>query len=259
MSGQPAPLRRLLPPGGTASAADVAEDLAALGRERAQAAERPYLALNMVSTADGRVTVGGRSGALSSRADRELFHALRGVVDAVLVGAGTARAERYGRMVRDARGRARRRRRGLAIEPLACIVSASLQLPPDLPLLRESAARVVVLTSSPGRVAGAAAQVEYLRTAAHGRVDLAAGLRELHDGYGVRTLLCEGGPHLNAQLLGAGLVDELFLSLAPKLAGGDRGEPRIVIGAELAPPVALELIGALESQALLLLRYRVVS
>lgn len=258
MSGQTAPLRRLLPRGKSATPAEVAEDLAARGRKVAASGERPYVALNMIATADGRATLSGRSGPLSSRGDRQLFHALRGVVDAVLVGAGTARAERYGRIVRDARGRAQRRRRGLTIEPLACIVTASLNLPPDMPLLAEPAARVAILTCSPGHVQGAAAQVEYLRTGGDGRVDVAAGLRELRAGRDVELLLCEGGPHLNANLLAAGLVDELFLSLAPKLAGGAADHLRIVTGTELAPTLQLELIGALESESLLLLRYRVL-
>jgi riboflavin biosynthesis pyrimidine reductase len=74
----------------------------------------------------------------------------------------------------------------------------------------------------------------------------------------VRTLLCEGGPHLNAQLLAAGLVDELFLCLAPLLAGGDpvAGEAlRILAGIDLDPPVELRLIGTLESDSHLFLRY----
>jgi riboflavin biosynthesis pyrimidine reductase len=79
-------------------------------------------------------------------------------------------------------------------------------------------------------------------------------------------LLCEGGPHLIAQLLAAGLVDELFLSLSPQLVGGDDldGNPahpealRILAGPELSPPVELELLSALESESHLFLRYRVV-
>ena len=74
-------------------------------------------------------------------------------------------------------------------------------------------------------------------------------------------MLCEGGPHLNAQLLAAGLVDELFLSLGPLLAGGGGpGEAlRIIAGADLDPPVRLELLGVLESESQLFLRYAVRS
>ncbi len=110
---------------------------------------RPLVLLNMASTTDGRATVGGRSGPIGNRADRELFHALRATVDAVLVGAGTVRAERYGRLVRDEAHRRLRAARGLAEEPLACLVSASLALAPDIPLLADPAARIAVLTPSP--------------------------------------------------------------------------------------------------------------
>ncbi len=261
---------------------------------------RPLLLLNMVCTADGRATLGGRSGPIGNRADRELFHALRTAVDAVLVGAGTVRAERYGGLVRDEAPRRLRRARGLAEEPLACIVSASLDLAPDIPLLADPAARIAVLTPSPaGELPGStapaggrsrstapaherprstapagerskstapagersegAAPVEYIRAARDGQLDLPAALAELHTRLGVRTVLCEGGPGLNGQLLAAGLVDELFLSLAPKLAGGaDPGAAlRIVSGPELDPPLELELLDVLESDSQLMLHYRV--
>jgi riboflavin-specific deaminase-like protein len=222
---------------------------------------RPRVFLNMVSTTDGRATLGGRSGPIGNRADRELFHALRTAVDAVLVGAGTVRAEHYRRLVRDEGARRLRRERGLAEEPLACIVSASLALSPDaVPLLADPGARVVLVTpSATGELPTGAVPIEYVRAARAGGLDLPAALAELHARWGVRTVLCEGGPHLNGALLEAGLVDELFLSLAPKLAGGaDHGaSPRIVGGPELDPPVALALGDVLESESNLLLRYRV--
>jgi riboflavin-specific deaminase-like protein len=224
------------------------------------AGERPRVFLNMACTADGRATLGGRSGPIGNRADRELFHALRASVDAVLVGAGTVRAERYRRLVRDEAQRRLRHDRGLAEEPLACIVSASLTLSPEtVPLLADPAARVVIITPSPvGELPGATP--EYVRAAREGQLDLQAALAELHARWGVRTVLCEGGPHLNSALLTAGLVDDLFLSLAPKLGGGDNqgASLRIVSGPEFDPPVALELRDALESESNLLLRYRVV-
>jgi riboflavin-specific deaminase-like protein len=223
--------------------------------------ERARVLLNMVSTADGRATVHGRSGPIGNRADRELFHALRTAVDAVLVGAGTVRAERYHALVREQSGRQLRRDRGLAPEPFACIVTASLSLPPDIPLLADPGARVVIVTPSADLLPDPAhpAQIEYVRAARDGLLDLPAALAELRARLGIRTLLCEGGPHLNGELLAAGLVDELFLSLAPKLAGGEEltESPRIVRGPELDPPVELELLTALESESNLLLRYRV--
>lgn len=223
--------------------------------------DRPYLVLNMVSTADGRATMAGRSGGIGNEADRGLFHALRSVVDGVMVGAGTARVEHYGRIIRQQERRALRQQRGLAPEPLACIVSGALRLMPEqIPLLAEAEARVAIITASEAEIpAGCAAKVEYVRCARDGALDLRGAMAALRRRLEVRTLLCEGGPHLNVQLLRAGLVDELFLSLAPTLTGGDEAGQslRILAGGELDPPVEMELAGALESGGHLFLRYRV--
>jgi riboflavin-specific deaminase-like protein len=252
-------LERLLPPGVPAGPEEIVGDLGYRDRVAAPA-RRPYLILNMVSTVDGRASIGGRSGPLGDPADRELFRALRTAVDAVMVGAGTVRTERYRRIIPDAPSRRSRRERGLSEEPLACIVSDRLDLPADLPLLSDPAARVVVITSSAASLPATGAQIDYVRAQRDGRLDLRAALAELRERFAAATVLCEGGPHLNSQLLVAGLVDELFLSLSPKLAGGDRrsGETlRILAGAELEPPVELELAGALRSGSRLFLRYAV--
>lgn len=260
-SATPPIVRRLLPPGAPTTIEELLRELRFEERraegEPEQAPARPYVLLNMVSTLDGRASIDGRSGGIGNRADRELFHGLRTAVDAVLVGAGTARTERYRRLIRDVSGRAARHARGLAEEPLACVVSARLELSGEIPLLADPAAHVAILTPSRESLPKLGAQIEYVRAERDGRLDLAAALTELHERFGVRTLLGEGGPHLNAQLLAAGLVDELFLSLSPMLAGGgDGGEVlRILAGLELSPPVRMELLGALESESHLFLRY----
>jgi riboflavin-specific deaminase-like protein len=257
--------RRLLPPGADTDAGEIVAglDLPARARAPAQAdRNRPYLILNMASTLDGRASLDGRSGSIGNRADRELFHALRADVDAVMAGAGTVRAERYGRIIADERVRQARVERGLTAEPLALVVSGRVSLAPDTPLLGEPQARVVIVTPSAASLPETAAQVDYVRAERDGELDLAAAMRELHERLGVRTLLCEGGPHLNAQLLLAGLLDELFLSLAPKLAGGEdaTGEAlRILAGAAFAEPAELELLAALENESHLFLRYAVRS
>ncbi len=255
-------LTRLLPPGAPTTATELVRELGLWEPPAASAAgERPRVLLNMVSTADGRATLGGRSGAISSPADRELFHALRTPADAVLVGAGTMRAERYGRLIRDPARRALRRERGLSEEPLACVVSGRLELDPEIPLLAERNSRVVVLTPAPGELPPTSCHVEYVRAARNGRLDLPAALAELRARHGVRLVLCEGGPHLACELLVAGVLDELFLSLSPKLAGGGMegaAALRILAGAELDPAVELQLRGALENASHLFLRYAVV-
>jgi riboflavin-specific deaminase-like protein len=243
-------LRRLLPP---APDTTIDEFVAALAHER-RGGQRPHLLLNMIATADGRATLQGRTASLGNRADRELFHALRSHADAVMAGAGTVRAERYGRMVRDPETRRRRTAGGRAEEPLAVIVSNSLALDPALPLLSAPEARVVVLTGSDGELAPCAATVDYVRAPRDGGVDLPRALAELRARFAVDVLLCEGGPRLNGELLQAGAVDELFLSVAPKLAGGTEAL-RIVHGTELSPPVEMELLSLVESEAHLFLRY----
>jgi riboflavin biosynthesis pyrimidine reductase len=258
-------LRRLLPPGEPGAASEIVEDLQL--RERAAApSRRPFLMLNMVSTADGRATIAGRSGPIGGRADRELFHGLRSAVDAVMVGAGTLRAERYGRIIPQEPRRRLRVERGLSDEPLACVVSARLELPVDIPLLAEPAAHVAILTASEASLPKSAARVDYVRAQHDGELDMRAALEELRERFSVRTLLCEGGPHLGSQLLAAGLVDELFLSLSPQLAGGAKlagGEEtmgeglRILAGRELEPPARLELLAVLESDSEVFLRYGV--
>lgn len=212
--------------------------------------DRPYLVLNMVTTADGRATISGRSGPIGNEADQDLFHALRTRVDAVMVGAGTLRAEKYGRLVRKPERREARVRAGLEPDPLAVIVSGRLDLPDDLPLLHEPDQEVVVATFSDRELPGSA--IRYLRFK-DGVVDIPRLLAILR-GRGVRSVLCEGGPTLNAELLRAGGVDELFHCLAPKLAG-EPDAPTMVTGV-LHEPAEMELVSLLENQSHLFARFR---
>ncbi len=254
-------LKRLLPAGSAATIEQVVDELQLMVAARNETRQRPYLLLNMIATTDGRATLSGRSGPLGGRADKELLYGLRTAVDAVMAGAGTVRAERYGQLIRDDRGRQIRRDRGLAEEPLACIVSGRLALDSGIPLLAESGTRVAILTPSEASLPqDCRAEISYVRSACDGQLDLPGAMAELYERLGVRTLLCEGGPHLNAQLLAHGLVDELFLTLSPKLAGGDAVSEtlRIVSGPEFDPPLELALAAALEHDSYLFLRYRVV-
>jgi riboflavin-specific deaminase-like protein len=212
--------------------------------------DRPYLIVNMVSSLDGKATIEWRTKGLSTELDRELFHRLRTQVDAVMVGAGTVRAERYGRMTKNEELRAARTDDGLAADPVAVVVSARLDLPADLPLLNEPEQRVVIATHSDATLPELGDQVVYERTGEDLQL-LMARLREEHR---VRSVLCEGGPTLNASLLPAGLVDELFLAIAPALAGS-AGSLSIVNRALLAQPVDLDLRWLLESEGQLFARY----
>jgi riboflavin-specific deaminase-like protein len=255
-------LRRVFP---DEARVDAAESISALNLGELAPPERPYLVLNMVASADGKGTVGRRTRALGNDADRVVFHHLRTQVDAVLVGAGTVRLERYGRMIKWPELREKREREGLAPDPLALVVSARLDLAPDLPLLADPESLVTVLTSSQLELAEAAARVEYLRPPPEAlepgtdpggapRFRLRPLLERLRGEHGVRSVLCEGGPTLNADLFAEGVVDELFLCVAPLVTGG--AAPTIVAGEGLPEPAQMEIVWAYESEDHLLLRYR---
>jgi riboflavin-specific deaminase-like protein len=212
----------------------------------------PYLVLNMVSTLDGKATIDWRTKGLSTELDRQLFHHLRAQADAVMVGAGTARTERYGRMAKSEELRDKRQREGLARDPLAVVISGRLDLPADLPLLSEPEQTVLIATASDAVLPGVGDQVEYARVGD----DLPLLMARLREEYGIRSVLCEGGPTLNSFLLAAGLVDELFLTLHPKLAGG-AAALTIVAGRELVEPVELSLLSVAEGEGDLFTRWRV--
>jgi len=218
----------------------VAEETATLDLASRAHADRPYVVTNFVISVDGRATIGGRSGPIGSEADTAMLVALRTRVDALMIGAGTMRAERYGRAIADPAKRARREREGLAPDPLMVLVSGNLDLPWDAPLFTEGGGEVVILTASEADVPATATSVEVRRF--EGRVDLAAALAQLRAERGVRALLCEGGPILHAELVEAGLVDELLVTRAPKLVGG--AGPGLVTGLAEGDR-ALELVSLL--------------
>jgi riboflavin-specific deaminase-like protein len=211
---------------------------------------RPYLALNMVSSLDGKAAIDWRTKGLSTELDRQLFHHLRTQADAVMVGAGTLRAERYGRVTKTEELRDKRVAEGLARDPLAVIVSGRLDLPADLPILNDPAQRVVIATASDASLPGLGPQVEYARVAD----DLPLLMARLREDHGVRSVLCEGGPTLNSHLLAAGLVDELFLTLNPKLVGG-AAALTIAAGRELVDPAELALVSVAEGDGDLFTRW----
>jgi riboflavin biosynthesis pyrimidine reductase len=157
-------------------------------------------------------------------------------------------------MIRDAEARRRRVERGLDPEPLACVVTRSGELPHDIPLFEdeEAASRVVVFTTPH---AEAPAQLDTVRIDPT-ELTLLTVMKRLHTDYGVRSLLCEGGPTLFGSLVHEQLIDELFLTLAPRLAGGGTA-PTIATGSELTEPSELSIAWLLECEGSLFLRFRV--
>jgi riboflavin-specific deaminase-like protein len=215
-------------------------------RERAPE-ERPFVYLNMIATLDGRAALDGHTNDLGGDDDLQLLLELRTLADAVLIGTGTLAAEGYDRLIRSPDRRARRRADGLAEDPLAVLISRSLDLPWEAGLFRAAEQPILVYTGSD---AEPRQPVEVVRlddpTPAAALADLRAR--------GIRALLSESGPRLNRALLAQGLVDELFLTLAPVITGDDE-EPAIVAGGRLPDLAHAELRWVLRSGSELFLRY----
>jgi riboflavin biosynthesis pyrimidine reductase len=205
----------------------------------------PHVRVNFVASADGAVTVDGRSGGLGSDADRRVFGTLRRLADVVLVGAGTVRTENY--------GGARKPTRGRATPPPIAVVTGSADLDPAARLFTDTQVAPIVLTgpaAPPDRLRAlqaAGADVAVLDPLSPAAVLAELGRRGLH------RVLCEGGPRLFGDLVAADLVDELCLTVAPVLAAGEAG--RIAVGPAGSAPRPLRLAGVLEEDGALLLRY----
>lgn len=244
-------LRRIHPDGALVSPEQALAELRLTGRALP---DRPYVVANFVVTLDGRAAVGGKSGPIGGQADRAVFHALRSEVDAVLAGTGTLAAERYGRIVPDAEARSRRERSGLAGEPLAVVITRSGTVPWDIPLFAESAQRAWVISGEPVEPPADVAAKTTVVLAEREADVLATALGRLRTELGIRTLLCEGGPTMLSALVARGALDELFLTVAPLLAGGGVA-PTITRGPEPPQPAEMQLAWALEHEGELLLRY----
>lgn len=245
--------RQLLP---EPAQVDVAELLASMKLEELCGEERPWVVANFIASVDGRAAFQGRSGALGDPADRFMFHGLREHVDAVLAGTRTLGTERYGRLIHDPEARRRRTEAGRAPEPLVCVVTRSGDVPADIPLFAEPEARIVVFTAAALELPNANAQLELVRLDP-GELTMITVLRRLRADYGVRSLLCEGGPTVFSALVQERCADELFLTLAPKLVGGGM-EPSITSGPELQELQRMQVVWSLEHDGSLYLRYRLL-
>jgi riboflavin biosynthesis pyrimidine reductase len=230
--------------------------LAELYRDAA-AQNRPWLQANMVSSADGASALSGRSGGLSGLADRMVFAVLRSLADVIMVGAATARAERYKPVTPGEVWT--RLRAGRPATPAIAVVTGRLDLDPHSALLASAPpdARTIVLTASSApadrRTAAGSAGADVVQ-AGRDRVDPAAALAALAE-RGYRHVLTEGGPALLGQFAAAGLVDELCLTVSPVLALGSAGRIVRQVADEPAGPAALRLAHVLADDGYLMCRY----
>jgi riboflavin biosynthesis pyrimidine reductase len=236
------------------------ETLAALYRDEPPLAapDRPWLRANMIASADGAAHIGSQSGALGGPADRMLFWVLRSLADVILVGAGTARTERYHPVSATQVWPALRA--GKPPAPAIAVVSYSLDLDPCSRLLTDAAAyaQTIVVTPATAPADRAAVLAEKAKVLVCGQdnVDLGAAVTAL-GGMGYRHILVEGGPRLLGELVEAGLLDELCLTTSPVLVAGPAG--RIVTspdaGPRSAPAASLSLAHVLADDGFLLSRY----
>ena len=190
------------------------------------------LRVNFVTSLDGAVAVDGRSAGLSGDADKAVFRLLRRECDALLVGAGTFRAENYRPLTLDTERRAWRIDHGLAPYPRLVVASRSLRLPATHPALADAPVRPIVLTASMEPADELESVAGIVRAAG-----LTIGLQRLR-AMGLTNILCEGGPYLFGELSKADLVDELCLTVSPLLAGPGAG--RITAG-DVHPPRHMRL------------------
>jgi riboflavin biosynthesis pyrimidine reductase len=197
-----------------------------------------FVRCNMISSFDGAVTVAGRSGALGGPADRRVFNTLRSLTDVILVGAGTMRAEGYGPA------------QGPDPAPIA-VVTKSCDFDWSSGFFTDAVARPIIITTdeSKSRRAGADDVADVI-VAGDVAVDFGVALAALHD-RGFVSVLLEGGPRLNADIVAAGLLDELCLTLSPRLVAGDG--PRVLAG-ELPQPLDVDVVHLLEEDGYLFSR-----
>lgn len=217
-----------------------------------------HLTIVCAASLDGKLAPADRGPVtFPSRADRAHLFALRDQADALLVGAGTLRAEDPPLLPTPER-RAARARAGLRPDPVRVPVSRGLNVPlagralaarPDAPVVHLAPQSAPAVAQAAARAAGHALSL-------HGddALDLPAALAALGLEHGVQRALCEGGGALNAALLAADLVDELWLTVCPVLLGG-AAAPTLVDGPGLTAIKRARLLELRRVEDELFLRY----
>jgi riboflavin biosynthesis pyrimidine reductase len=216
---------------------------------------RPSVRLNMIVSIDGGTSWNGVSGALGGPADKSLFATMRSLTDLVLVASGTMQAEQYGPAVLPPAIQSARRERGQTPVPPIAVVTLSANFNWDSPFFTAATERPIVITGAAADAANVkrASEVADVIIAGEEEVDLRQALDELGK-RGTRTVLAEGGPTLNGELVRVGLLDELCVTLSPLLASGDA--KRIVAGSTLDELAPLCIRSICEEDDYLFCRYR---
>jgi riboflavin-specific deaminase-like protein len=213
-------------------------------------AQLPFMLVNMAMTADGKIATANRAvTSFGSARDHEHLLELRATADAVLAGARTVDSEKVNLGPGAAKFRRRRLRRGLAEYNLRVVASGGGSLDPRAEIFRHRFSPVIVLATQQAAKKNLAALrtvADDLKICGARAIDFTAALRWLRAKWNVKRLVVEGGGELNAALFRAGLVDELHLTVCPKIFGG-REAPAIAGGAgvlQLADAAQLQLKSA---------------
>lgn len=231
----------------TGESVDTLELLFSEARGRA---DRPWVMLNMVESIDGATAVDGGASALNDRDDRQLFLALRAVADVVMNGAETVRSENLGPIRMSDEMASWRADAGLAPLPEMVILTRSLDLDPGHRVFSKPEQRPTVITAvdvEPSRLESIQEVANVIQIDPLDGSGIVSALAD-HD-----VILCEGGPTINALLIRAGVVDEVNLTVAPKLALGD--SKRVASGPQLQPPLTMRLDRRLIGEQSLFLRF----
>lgn len=213
--------------------------------------QNQWVRANFAMSADGAIRdSSGRSAGVSSVDDKRVFMLLRATCEVVLVGAGTARDENYG-AVRVRQGMADiRAESGLPKPALLAVVTGAANLDPNARMFAEPSAdaKTIVITHerSAALVQQRIGDVAEVIAVGEDRVDLPAALNALSD-RGLQRVLCEGGPHLFAGLLEAGLVDDLCATISPVLVGHDPNDPLTMVPSVLPEDIDLQLTSLTEA------------
>ncbi len=214
-------------------------------------ASRPHVLINMISSLDGKAAVGGKASPLGTEIDRQAMRNLRSKADAVMIGAGTLRAEKLALGLNEP---------ARASQPLAVILTESGDVPLARNLILGEGQGLVVLAPEGVSVPSArkrGGRVLSVRAGGAAGFLLGEALRMLKSKHAVDVLLVEGGPTLNHSLLAGNLVDELFLTLAPKLLGGTAQEAFTILAGSPLAAGETHLISAYLAADELFLRYGV--
>ena len=200
---------------------------------RLKTLDRPFVFVNMAMTADGKIATANRAASsFGSRRDHEHLLELRATADAVMSGARTVDSAKISMGTGGGKFQKQRLKRGLAEHNLRIIVSGSGSIDSRAEIFKHNFSPIIVLTtkrmtdSSRRRLQELGAEI---KICGQREINFRSALCWLHKNWGVKRLLCEGGGELNDTLFRAGLVDELHLTVCPKVFGG-RNAPTISEG-----------------------------